>query len=153
MCIRDRAGTAASNPPLGALRRIKSQKDNLSQVMPDEPSDPIKRQRASSWTLPSETNADQQVEVRVYDSVAEIKAKERVSGEMEYNKLSYKGYPLKMLQSPCHGMLPLASQYSKLNFDTDPIAYNTPNQSTPVYSIPDKQKKREERQMLSLIHI
>ena len=143
------AGTAASNPPLGALRRIKSQKDNLSQVVPDEPSDPIKRQRASSWTLPSETNADQQIEVRVYDSVAppEIKAKERVSGEMEYNKLSYRGYSVKKLQSPHHDMLPLASQYSKLNFDTDPITYNTPSQSTPVYSVPDKQKKREKRQM------
>ena len=65
-------------------------------------------------------------------------------GGMEYNKLSYKGYPKKEVMSPSLDTLPLSSMYSRLNTSNDPFqAPAISKLSASTHSVPDIEEKRE----------
>lgn len=119
------------------LRRSKSYPDNLSQekVKP-------KWKRPLSWTSPSvpirKDDARPPVRVdlkipRVYDAIAPptSKAKTVQDSSLEYNKLSYMGYPKRKPPYPCHDSFALASMYSRLNADK-----NSPHTATSKMAIP-----------------
>jgi hypothetical protein len=82
---------------------------------------------------------------RVYDSVALPKAQttqDGAVGGMEYNKLSYKGYPKKEAMSPSLDTLPLSSMYSRLNTSNDPFqAPAISKLSASAHSVPDIEEK------------
>ena len=115
----------------GVLRRAKSHRDGLAS----ENFKPQKK-RPLSWPSPSlpirtvvtqpPLKVDQETS-RVYDLIASpaSKAKKAESGHLEYNKLSYEGYPMKKPPYPsCHDSLALASMYSRLNADVNPLHFS-----------------------------
>ena len=146
--------TAAERRPSDTRRRANSEKDTyLTRNTAAEAFKP-KKKRPASWPSineprivvlkPSKT-VDQELG-RVYDSVALPRAqpKEGAVGGMEYNKLSYKGYPKKEVMSPSLDTLPLSSMYSRLNTSNDPFqAPAITKLSGSSHSVPDMEEKRE----------
>ena len=145
--------TAATLQSSDARRRANSEKDTLNRSIVEafKP----KRKRPASWPStneprilvalkPSKT-VDQELG-RVYDSVAlpKTQPKEGAVEGLEYNRLSYKGYPKKKLTSPSLDMLPLSSMYSRLNTNNDPF-HTSPNSklSASAHSVLDMDEKRE----------
>ena len=145
--------TATEHQPSNARRRANSEKDTQLTRGKDE-AFKSKKKRPASWPSinkprvvvlkPSKT-VDQEL-ARVYDSVASPRAqpKEGAVGGMEYNKLSYKGYPKKEVMSPSLDTLPLSSMYSRLNTSNDPFqAPAISKLSASVHSVPDIEEKRD----------
>ena len=145
--------TAATHQSSDTRRRANSDKDTHLTKGTDEAFKP-KKKRPASWPSineprvmiikPSKT-VDQELR-RVYDSVALPKAQpvDGAVGDMEYNKLSYKGYPKKEMMSPSLDALPLSSMYSRLNTSNDPFqAPAISKLSASSHSVPDIEEKRE----------
>ena len=152
--IETASTTAATCLSSDARRRANSDKETHLTKGTAETFKP-KKKRPASWPSinvprvvaikPSKT-VDQELG-RVYDSVALPKAQPKdgtVVGGMEYNKLSYKGYPKKEVMSPSLDTLPLSSMYSRLNTSNDPFqAPAIAKLSASSHSVPDIEEKQE----------
>ena len=152
--IETSSTTPATRQSPDARRRANSDKETHLTRGAAEVLKP-KKKRPASWPSISEPRVvfikpsktiDQELS-RVYDSVALPKAKTKdpgAVGGIEYNKLSYKGYPKKEVMSPSLDALPLSSMYSRLNTSNDPFqAPAVSKLSASTHSVPDIEEKRE----------
>ena len=138
-----------------ALRRTKSQENNLDVVTIETFKPKLKEERSASWTSPCEASkiaTSKSVDLepsQIYDTVTSVLfAKAREERNLGYNKLSHPGYPTDELLS-CNDVPSSSLLYASLNADYESelgSAYDVPRKVALAYSVPDVKKKRKKQE-------
>ena len=133
-----------------ALRRTKSQENNLDVVTLETLKPKLKEEQSASWTSPCEASkmaTSRSVDLepsQIYDTVTPVLfAKAREERSLGYNKLSHPSYPTDELLS-CNDVPSSSLLYASLNADYESelgSAYDVPRKAALTYSVPDVKKK------------